>query len=178
MKSFAHPVRSRFRRSTTTSGGGGPSRRVVNSLRSAADALDACRTGARADAGLAGPWAVVASDPVAEELDRLLRQPAATGLLGVDRQAQTFHQRLDRRQHLCRRRFAEYADVVRLVDDLRLEAPGVAQRLPAQEEATHVDIAQQRRDRGRLRGPSTAAPRPVRATATAVPWSRPVSVDG
>ena len=40
-----------------------------------------------------------------------------------------------------------WCTVVCVVDDFRLEAPGVAQHLPAQDEATHVDVAEQRRNR-------------------------------
>ena len=44
-------------------------------------------------------------------------------------------------------------EVVRVIDNFRAAPPGVAQRLPPQNEPPHVDVAQQRGDRGPLRGP-------------------------
>ncbi len=60
--------------------------------------------------------------------------------IGIDRQFQPFYQAFDSRQHVGWRRFAEHHKVVGVVDDFRFEAPGIAQHLPAQYEATHVDI--------------------------------------
>ena len=107
-----------------------------------ADALDARRAWACANVGVARVLTIVASNPVAEERHRFLRYPTAASLLGVDGQLQTLHQAFDRRPHLCRRRFAEHCEVIRVVDDFRLEASGVTQHLPAQNEATHVDVAE------------------------------------
>ena len=70
----------------------------------AADALDARLAGPGADVAPFPVRAMVASNPVAEEVARLLRRPAASDLLGVDRQFQPLHQSLDRRQHARRGR--------------------------------------------------------------------------
>ena len=110
----------------------------------AADAADARRAWARADICTSGVPAVVASNAVAEELERVLGHSAASGFPGIDRQFQPPHQTLDHRQHVRWRRSAEHHEVIGIIDDLRLETPGIAQHLPAQYKATHVDVGQKR----------------------------------
>ena len=87
---------------------------------------------------------IIASDTVSEELERFLRAPQASGFPFVDRELQTRHEPLDCRQHFRRRGLAEHAQVVGIVHDFRTEAPGMAQRLPAQYQAPHVEVAGQR----------------------------------
>ena len=111
---------------------------------------------------------IIASDAVSEELERLLRAPQASGFPFVDRKLQTVHEPLDHRQRFRRRGLAEHAQVVGVVHDLRPEAPGMTQRLPAQYEAPHVEVAGQRRDRRPLRGPFPLPARPVRAALAAL----------
>ena len=113
----------------------------------AADAANARLAGPGADVAPLSVRAVVASNPVAEKVERLLRHPAASGLLGIDRQFQPVHQALERHQHVRRGRFAEHHDIIGIVDDLSLEALGMAQRLPAQYKPAHVDVTEQRGDR-------------------------------
>ena len=110
----------------------------------AADALDARPARSIADIGTAPGPAVVPSEPVAEELHRFLRASQASGLLLVDRQLQSLHEPRHRRQHIRRRGLAEDAEVVRITDNLRTEAPGVAQLPPTQYKTPHVEVAQQR----------------------------------
>ena len=98
-----------------------------------------------------------------------IRNTHASGLLGVEQQFQTLHHALDRFSHRRRRLLAKDDDVIGVVDDVRLEPLGMPQHLPAHYEATHVQVAQQRRHRRPLRGPLPLPTRPVRAAGAASP---------
>ena len=95
---------------------------------------------------------IVAPNAVAQKLNWLLWAPQASGFLLVDRQLQTAHEPLNRRQHFRCRGFAKHTEVIGEVHDLRAEVLGITQRFPAQYEAPHVNVTQQGRDRGALRG--------------------------
>ncbi len=110
----------------------------------AADALDARLARSIPDIGIAAVRAVIPSELVAEELHAFLLASQASGLLLVDCQLQPFHEPPDRGQHVSCRGHAEYTEVVGIRNNLRAEVPGKAQLLPTQDEASHVDVAQQR----------------------------------
>ena len=134
----------------------------------AADALDARLVGSGTNVGALAGSAVDASDAVAQKLKRSFRAPQASGFPFVDRQLQSAHETLDPRQHVRRRGLAEHAQIVRVVHDLRSEALGIAQHLPTQYEAPHIEVAEQGRKRGTLRGPFPFPARPVRAAFAAL----------
>ena len=100
----------------------------------AADALNARPARPGADVPAPVRRTIVPADAVPKELDRLLGASEASGLLRVDRQLQPLHEPVDHRQHLRRRGLPEHTEVVRVVHDLRAEAPGMTQRLPAKDE--------------------------------------------
>ena len=72
-------------------------------------------------------------------------------LLLVDRQPQLLHHAPHRRHRLLRRAATADHEIIGVVDDLGSKPRLVSQRLPSQNEPTHVEVAQQRRDRCSLR---------------------------
>ena len=86
----------------------------------AAYALDARLAGTGAEECSRPFRAITASDAVAQKLNWLVRTPQASGFLFVDRQLQTIHEPLDRRQYLCRRGLAEHTKVIGIRAPLRI----------------------------------------------------------
>ena len=133
-------------------------RRLVNSWISALRAVDLLRRRRRTDVRPARLRRVTQSDRVTQEVHALLGYAAEARLGLVHRQPQLRHHRSHHPHRLVGGAPATDHEVIGVVDDVSVKAFLVPQRLPTQNEPTHIDIRQQRREWGALAG--CPGPRP------------------
>jgi hypothetical protein len=98
----------------------------------------------RADVGLA-LVTIESSDRISEEVETLLGNDDEAGLSFVDREAQSRHQ-LSEGGHRLRAvsRPAANDQIIRIIDDPRLELPFVAELFPSQHKSAKVQIGEHR----------------------------------
>ena len=116
----------------------------------AANALNAFLAGSGTDISPRSLLAEVVSNTISKKRKRFLWTAHTSGLVIIHRQFQLRHYRRDRRQHIRCRGLAEDDKVVRVIDNHRAKAPGMAQRLPTENEPTQGDVARKGRDRRTL----------------------------
>src|SRR5450631_3146611 len=122
------------------------------------DALYSFLRGYRAEIDSAPPHRVTPPERVSQKIKLLFRQITDPRLVLVHRQLQLRHHHPHRGQSLIGADPTADDKVIGIVHDVRFPTLLVPEFLPAQHEPSHVQIAEQRTDRGSLRSPSTFIP--------------------
>src|SRR5260370_9057683 len=112
----------------------------------------------RPDIGPARARRVQPSDGVPQKVKRFVRPTTESCFRFVHRQTHPRHHAPHRGQPLFGVALTADHEGIGIVDDLSAETGLVSQRLPAQDEPTHIEVTQQRRERSPLRRPFTLVP--------------------
>src|SRR6266853_766625 len=122
------------------------------------DALHSFLRGYRAEIDSAPPHRVAPPERIPQKVKLLFRQITDPRLILVHRQLQLRHHRPHLGQSLLRSNSTADDKVIGVVHDVRFPTLFVPEFLPPQHKPSHVQIAEQRTDRGPLWRPSTLVP--------------------